>query len=102
VSREWLEPAAPLGTVVRAEVEAWREWQAERNEPYPDPAVPDFDDDTPQFVEGELDGYPVDAPGIRPYYKHIVDGYDVIAESVTPVSEDREPGKPGKSGKSDE
>jgi len=32
---------------------------------------------------------------IRPYYKHIVDGYDVIAESVTPVSEDRKPGKSG-------
>ena len=67
-------PELPLGTRVRARLSGWGADGIDENADAVD--VPSFDG-CPEFVEGELEGYPVEVTNDSGYFKHVVAGYDV-------------------------
>lgn len=77
-------PKLPLGTKVKARLSGWEESQADDYvASYEEglDVVPSFDG-CPEFVEGELEGYPVQVTQTTGYFKHVVDGYDVDPETL--------------------
>lgn len=81
-------PKLPLGTIVRGRLSGW---DAVKEDSYDDSfekgldVLPSFED-SPEYVEGVLDGFYVQVTKDRGYFKHIVDGYDVDPETLEELS----------------
>jgi len=76
-------PVVPLGTKVKARTAGWDDIQADSYEASYEEGLDILPagDGVPEWVEGELEGFLVE-DSMKPYFKHIVDGYDVDPDTI--------------------